>query len=128
VSGIVGLDTVTLGGITVNRQEISLAESRFLDFPGQISGLMGMAYPVNDVRSDGETTTPIFTNMYREGLIPAWFSLAINRLPFKTTEGPGDYLALGGLPPVAHSTNLLVFRSSPFPAPPQKRNNWEICD
>jgi hypothetical protein len=71
VSGIVGLETVTLRGITVNRQEINLAESGSFDSPGQISSLMGMAYPANDVRSDGGTTTPIFTNIYREVLIPA---------------------------------------------------------
>ncbi|KAE9368001.1 acid protease [Stipitochalara longipes BDJ] len=111
VTGIVGFDTVTLGDITVKGQDIGLAESGSFYAPGQISGLMGLAYPVNDVRSDGETTTPIFTSMYQEGLIPGFFSLAINRLPFNTSEGPGGYLSLGGLPPVAHSP---IFVTSPI--------------
>jgi len=103
VTGILDSDTVTLAGLTVQKQEIGLPESGSLVAPGQISGLMGLAYPVNNIRSDGGTTTPIFTNMYEEKLVPALFSLAIERLPFNTSEGPGGYLALGGLPPVKHS-------------------------
>lgn len=61
-----GFDEVTLGGITVKRQDIGLAESGSFGASGQMSGRMDLAYPVNDVRSDGGTTTPIFTNMYKE--------------------------------------------------------------
>ena len=39
---------------------------------------------------------PIFTTMYKEGLVDPYFSMAISR----DTSGDGGYLTLGGLPPI----------------------------
>ena len=105
LSGIVGYDEVTLVGITVKRQEIGLAQSGSFVCPGKISGLMGIAYPSAHT-SDNETITPVFTNMYKEGLVAPVFSMAIDRIPINITHSKGGYLALGALPPVKHSPNF----------------------
>lgn len=44
-----------------------------------------------------EVYNPIFTTMYKEGLVSSLFSLAISR----NVSGPGGYLALGGLPSIS---------------------------
>lgn len=50
---------------------------------------------------------PILTTLYKDGLIPPLFSLAISR----DISGPSGYLALGGLPPVPF---VPLFTSTPI--------------
>ena len=60
--------------------------------------------------------SPIFTTMYKDGLIPPLFSLAILR----DISGPSGYLALGGVPPVDFvqdftSTPILITTIEGYP-------------
>lgn len=62
------------------------------------------------------TYDPLFTTMYKEGVIPPLFSLAILR----DTSGPSGYLALGGTPPVNYvqeytSTPILITSIQYYP-------------
>lgn len=50
----------------------------------------------------------------------AWYSLAIDRIPVNATDGPGGYLGLGSLPPVAYS---LHFASTPIVTQPGSQIN-----
>lgn len=116
LTGTFGLETIAVGGITVNSQQIAVVNSAAWNGDGISSGLLGLAFPSitsaylgTNPEVDSESNqieyNPIFTNMYEEGSIPPLFSLAIER------GGFGGYLALGGLPPVIYSP---VFASSPI--------------
>lgn len=45
LTGTVGFDTVTVGGMTVTKQEIGLVTKAAWEGDGVSSGLMGLAYP-----------------------------------------------------------------------------------
>ena len=116
LTGIFGLETVTLAGITVDGQQVAIVKSAAWDGDGISSGLLGLAFPSltsayadTDPNADSDSNqieyNPIFTNMYQEGDVPPLFSFAIERGDF------GGYLALGGLPPVSFDP---VFTSCPM--------------
>lgn len=96
-SGVMGTETMTLGGITVKDQKFALINSARWRGDGSSSGLIGLAFPSNSatwpLMGEKKDYSPIFTTMYKEGLVAPYFSLALNR----QKEGPGA-LALGGLP------------------------------
>ncbi|KAL9601573.1 MAG: hypothetical protein Q9219_002407 [cf. Caloplaca sp. 3 TL-2023] len=117
LTGIVGTERVTLGGITVENQQIGLVNYAAWNGDNSSSGLIGLAFPnITSVFSgsnpalDSESTalaySPLFTSMYSQGLVAPVFSLAIER-----GEESGGLLALGGLPPVRHSP---YFACAPF--------------
>ncbi|KAJ5949353.1 hypothetical protein N7454_000937 [Penicillium verhagenii] len=98
--GYMGTETVTLASITVD-QEIAVVTEAAWEGDGTTSGLTGLAYPAltsayNTKTDDQEVYNPIFTTMYKDGLIDSYFSLAILR----DVSGAAGYLTLGGLPPV----------------------------
>ncbi|KAG0652392.1 putative aspartic-type endopeptidase [Hyphodiscus hymeniophilus] len=121
LTGIVGTEEVTLAGIKV-KQEVALVNFAAWEGDGTTSGLIGLAYPNITSAYAGTNPTldnspageqivynPIFTTMYKDGLIPPLFSLAILR----DISGPSGYLALGGVPPVSFvqdftSTPILI--------------------
>jgi hypothetical protein len=119
-TGIVGYEKVTLGGITIQRQEVGIVNKATNPGDGMNCGLVGFGYPSltsahagNTVANDSNSLLlnrirydTLFTNMYKQGLVDPYFSLAIERLPDNVPSGPGGYLALGGLPPVAHSSTF----------------------
>ena len=116
LSGVMGYDSVTVGGITVPKQEIAAVNFAAWDGDGVTSGLMGLAYPAitsayegTDPEDDSESVeyNPIFITMYKENLTAPYFSLAIER----ADSGPAGYLALGGLPPVNYTE---PFASTPI--------------
>ncbi|KAE9980918.1 hypothetical protein BLS_005158 [Venturia inaequalis] len=96
-SGIMGTETITLGGITVKEQKFALVNTARWRGDGTSSGLIGLAFPSNSatwgLTGGKKDYSPIFTTMHKQNLIPPHFSLALNR----RSEGPG-VLALGGLP------------------------------
>lgn len=96
-SGVMGTETITLGGITVKDQKFALVNTARWRGDGTSSGLIGLAFPSNSatwgITGGKKDYSPIFTTMYKQNLIPPHFSLALNR----RSEGPG-VLALGGLP------------------------------
>ncbi|KAF2664128.1 acid protease [Microthyrium microscopicum] len=102
LQGIFGKETVTLGGVTAN---VTIGIAQKGGWQGSVPGTIGMAFP-GDTRAfdkdfNVDTATmlkntpydPVFTSMYKQGLVDPYFSVALNR----QNEGPGA-LALGGLP------------------------------
>lgn len=71
-SGILGIDTVELGGLTIKKQTIELAKTESDTFAsGEIDGLLGLAFdsittvrgvktPVDNLISQGLISSPIF--------------------------------------------------------------------
>ncbi|KUJ18547.1 acid protease [Mollisia scopiformis] len=119
LTGVVGYETVTLAGITVN-QTVALVNYAAWEGDNTTSGLIGLAYPAltsayagTDPTLDNSATgeqiqySPIFKTMYTDGLVSPLFSLAILR----DISGDSGYLALGGLPPVNISGD---FTSTPI--------------
>ncbi|KAJ5081059.1 acid protease [Penicillium angulare] len=112
-SGYMGYENVTLAGISVN-QTIGVISRAAWTGDDLTSGLVGLAYPAETGASN--TTThkekvydPIFTSMYKQGLVDSYFSLAISR----NVSGDAGYLTLGGLPPIDFnetwaSTDIIV--------------------
>jgi hypothetical protein len=95
------------------KQQVALAAKAGYQGLGNISGVLGLAFPSitqgfagNDPSLDRPETqvpyNPVFTSMYKAGLIPPVFSLAISRSrPIAQKFGlPEGFLALGGLAPV----------------------------
>ncbi|KAH8808912.1 aspartic peptidase domain-containing protein [Xylogone sp. PMI_703] len=117
--GPIGYDAVTLAGITVAQQELSVAN--IVSFPGanNASGLIGLAYPAltsaylgNETAVGQDTNLTVrpynnlFTNIFQEKLTAPLFSLALQRRT-------GGVFALGGLPdvpvvPQFSSTPILI--------------------
>lgn len=117
LTGIVGTEHVTLGGITVKNQEVGLVNYAAWTGDASSSGLIGLAFPnITSVFSGSDPAldndskavaySPLFTSMYTQGLVAPVFSLAIER-----GEQLGGLLALGGLPPIQHSP---YFACAPF--------------
>lgn len=113
--GIVGTEDVTLANITVKGQEVAIVSEAYWEGDGITSGLTGLAYPAltsaffgtnpaNDnaaVASDIAEYNPIFTTMYKQGLVAPVFTLVLERGTATST------LAIGGLPPgVSSSTDF----------------------
>ncbi|KAJ4387873.1 hypothetical protein N0V93_008476 [Gnomoniopsis smithogilvyi] len=104
LTGVMGYETVTLAGITVEHQEVALVNYSYWFGDSVTSGLLGLAYPLltsayegTDPSADTSETqveyNPIITTMIADGLIEPVFSLSLER---NSSDG---FLALGGLPP-----------------------------
>lgn len=123
VTGFTGYEEVTLGGIKVKRQQVGIVdESSLNQGDGVNSGLVGFGYPSltaahvgktsvsngSSLLSNRTTYNPLFTNMYEQGLVDPYFSLALERTLYNDSIAPAGYLALGSLPPVAHNSNFSI--------------------
>lgn len=118
--GTLGREDVTLAGLTVHQQVIGLVNKVTLQEDDLQSGILGLGYPVLTSAHPGNTPPPanaslllnklpydpLLTSMHKQGTIPGWFSLSLERLPRNATSGPGGYLGLGVLPPVAHESTF----------------------
>jgi Eukaryotic aspartyl protease len=104
LNGKMGRETVTLGGIPVDEQEVGLVHWAAWNGDGYSSGLVGLAFPSvtrayqgldpqKDVRGASVPYDPIFTSMWKKNLTEPYFSVALNRF----YESPGA-IAFGGLP------------------------------
>lgn len=120
LTGIVGHEAVTVGGITVKNQEVAVVDFAAWFGDGVSSGLIGFAFPTltsaylgTDPTMDTtqEIYNPLFTNMYTEGYVAPLFSLAIDRSSRTSGTVAGGQLAIGGLPPVFF---VPIFASAPF--------------
>jgi hypothetical protein len=104
VYGPVGYSDISLGNITVTRQECGLANTTYWYGNNETSGVLGLAYPslTNAYLGSGMehnwldevSYSPVFTNMVNQGLVLPYFSIAINR------NSSGGLIAWGGIPPV----------------------------
>lgn len=123
MTGYMGTETIDIGQITVPGQQIGVVKDGKYHGDGTSSGLIGLgfpsitnAYPKNNTvlpvkpanRPPRIPYDPIFTNMYKKGLVSPFFSVAVPR----STKDTGA-LAFGGLPgPSIQHTNQ--FSSAPF--------------
>jgi hypothetical protein len=110
MSGISGLETVTLAGVKVPQQIIGVANNiTWLSGDNRSSGVLGLGFYASDdaINSDSivtdaslvnATTKPLINSILAANLIPPLFSLALDRSP-NTSAG---LLALGGLPDIPY--------------------------
>jgi hypothetical protein len=116
--GTVGHETVSLGGISVANQTIGVVSRTTDKGDGLSSGILGLGFPGltsahhgAEMKNDSVSLltnraiyNPLFVNMYKQGSVESWYSLALERPPNKTVStAPGGWLGLGQLPPVSHS-------------------------
>ncbi len=126
MAGQVGYQDITIAGITVKKQESILVDTVAYRGDGLTSGILGLAYPIvgrvfsntsSSPRIPGSPAhhkyDPIFTNMYKQGLVPPVFSVAVDK------KNQSGYLAFGGLPPVdiSHDFAKTPIRMVSFLAP-----------
>jgi hypothetical protein len=102
VAGPMGYSDVTLGNITVRKQEICLANTTYWFGNNMTSGLIGLAFPaltnaylgsgLDHNRGSRIEYSPLFTNMVNQGKVPPVFSIALDR-------NSTGILAWGGIAP-----------------------------
>jgi len=105
VMGPMGYSDLTVGNITITKQQVCLANSTYWYGNNVTSGLMGLAFPsltnsyigsqFDHERGSQIEYSPVFTSMVSQGKVAPIFSIAIDR---NATSGT---LALGSIPPVA---------------------------
>ncbi|XP_056242750.1 gastricsin-like [Seriola aureovittata] len=111
--GVFGYDTVNVGGIVINNQEVGLST----DEPGQnfvvakFDGILGLSYPA--ISAGGET--PVMDNMMSQNL------LGTNIFAFYLSRGgqQGSVLSFGGV-----DENL--FRGQIYWTPVTSETYWQI--
>jgi Eukaryotic aspartyl protease len=114
LNGIMGIEEVSLAGITVPKQTVGVVDYAAWMGDTKSSGLVGLAYPSvtraypgNNTRMDRRggniPYSPIFTTMWKNNLTAPLFSLALAR-----NKNEDGVLAFGGLPghPVRYSTTF----------------------
>jgi len=114
--GPLGYETVSIAGITVDKQEAALPDQGYWSGDNVTSGLIGFAYPAltsafegTDPSNDSvpEFYNPFFINAIGQGKVDSYFSLVIERGP----TGGGGQLALGALPTLSFNH---TFASTPL--------------
>ncbi|XP_053249326.1 cathepsin E [Podarcis raffonei] len=115
LTGIIGMDQVTVEGITVANQQfaesVNEPGSTFLD--SEFDGILGLAYP--SLAVDG--VTPVFDNMMAQNLVNLpIFSVYLNRNPDSSIGGE---LIFGGFDPSHFSGSLNWI-------PVTKQGYWQI--
>ncbi|KAJ7663837.1 acid protease [Mycena polygramma] len=113
VSGPVGFDTVSVGGLTVTKQEIGTPDVVAWEGDGVHSGILGLAFPFNTrVFNTTDSTQasvakhipydPFFFTAVKQGLSSPFFSLALNRGANGNSSEDSNlgFIAFGGTPPV----------------------------
>ncbi|KAK3343508.1 aspartic peptidase domain-containing protein [Lasiosphaeria hispida] len=105
VTGPMGFSDITVGNITIKKQEVCLANSTYWFGNNMTSGLMGLAFPslTNAYLGSGLSHdsgsqieySPLFTSMVSQGKVPPLFSIAIDR------NASSGMLAWGGIAPAA---------------------------
>ncbi|KAK4245087.1 aspartic peptidase domain-containing protein [Corynascus novoguineensis] len=105
VTGPMGFSDVTVGNVTIKKQQVCLANTTYWYGNNQTSGLIGLAFPslTNAYLGDAEDHdfgnqvqySPLFTSMVSQGLVDPVFSIAIDR------NASSGMLAFGGIAPVS---------------------------
>jgi hypothetical protein len=116
LTGVVGFDTVTVGGMTVTSQEIGLITNAAWNGDGVNTGLLGLAYsaitsvyngtdPNQDVPNSIVPYQPFFFKAVSENVVSnPYFSVALSRGSFTQNDQDLGYLAFGGIAPVSTTT------------------------
>ncbi|KAI0315206.1 acid protease [Amylostereum chailletii] len=117
LTGDVGFDTVTVGGLTVTHQEIGVVDNAAWFGDGVTTGLMGLCYPGltsvysgddpdDDSSSNSDEYNPFFFSAIAEGAVSEpIMSVALNRGSVDAEAGSTidpnlGFLAFGGIAPV----------------------------
>jgi hypothetical protein len=116
LTGSVGSETITVGGLTATKQTMGVVNFAAWNGDGVNSGLFGLAYPSltsvyngsnpnADSRSNILQYDPFFYTAVKQGKSRPYFSIALNRGSFKNQATSSydphlGYLAFGGLAPV----------------------------
>jgi len=113
IAGPMGYSDVTLGNITVTKQEVCLANTTYWYGNNMTSGIMGLAFPsltnayfgsgLDHSRGNRIEYSPLFTSMVSQGKVPPIFSIAIDR------NSSSGMLAWGG---VAPATGMDISRTA----------------
>ncbi|PSR78341.1 aspartic peptidase domain-containing protein, partial [Coniella lustricola] len=97
---------ITMGGITVEQQEVALVDYSAWSGDGHSSGLVGLAYPaitsaINRTTGQDVEYNPLFSNMVAQGLVSdAVFTIALDQVPQNySVLAPAGAIAIGGLVP-----------------------------
>lgn len=105
VTGPMGFSDVSIGNVTIKKQQVCLANTTYWYGNNYTSGLMGLAFPAltnaylgDDVDHEfGNQVqySPLFTSMVNQGLVDPVFSIAIDR------NASSGMLAFGGIAPAS---------------------------
>ncbi|XP_062384465.1 pepsin A-like [Sardina pilchardus] len=111
MTGFLGYDTVSVGGIQVPNQifGLSVTEAPFMAHM-QADGILGLAYP----RLAAAGAQPVFTNMVQQGLVKNYFSVYLSR-----NSESGSEVIFGGYDP-NHYTGSIVW------IPLSSETYWQI--
>lgn len=112
-----GYDNVSFGGIEVQNQEIALAKTAALTYPGYASGILGLAYPAltdvypgddpstdvkcpltigsNATNCNQQTMSPFLSTVFANSLAQPLFSFAISR-----NAPAAGVMTIGGIPDI----------------------------
>ncbi|OCL10720.1 acid protease [Glonium stellatum] len=137
VSGVLGLDDVTLGSITVKGQHLGVANKSSNFGDGFYCGILGLGFPSMTSGHSGSIITagnntfafnainysPLINSMAEQGSIEPYFGIALERTPFNLSSASGGYLTLGGIPPVLHNSNLSSVPVQRLPLPVNETGN-----
>ncbi|XP_036386801.1 pepsin A-like [Megalops cyprinoides] len=90
MTGVLGYDTVQVGGIQVTNQIFGLSETEapFMAYM-EADGILGLAYP--SISADG--ATPVFDNMMSEGLV----SQSLFSVHLSSNSEAGSVVTFGGI-------------------------------
>lgn len=106
LKGDMGYAPITLGGLTVPKQQVALVNYAAWIGDDASSGLLGLGYPAitsGRNRTSGKYVEydPLFTTMIKEDIVSdGIFTLVIDRVPQGTSPlAPAGLMALGGLVP-----------------------------
>lgn len=117
--GYFGFDDVTIGGVTIQHQQLAMVNNTYWYGDGKTSGLLGLAYPLmTGMDGNIQQYNPIFTNMWERDFIMPLFTLGLSR-DSNSSSSDESYLAFGGLPPVDYDdstwgrTPILSMQSEP---------------
>ncbi|KAI1856921.1 hypothetical protein JX265_000727 [Neoarthrinium moseri] len=107
--GDMGYAPITLAGLTVPKQEVSLVNYAAWAGDGATSGLLGLGYPAitsaqNRATGRAVQYDPLFTTMVKENVASsAIFTLVIDRVAQGTSPlAPAGLMAVGGLVPATY--------------------------
>ncbi|KAH9223954.1 aspartic peptidase domain-containing protein, partial [Leptodontidium sp. 2 PMI_412] len=126
VVGPMVLETVSIGGITVQKSQVGAVTTAFWNGDGVNGGLLGLSgsfmlirnrTTAQDANRKQVVYDPVFQKMIQENVTKPFFSMSIDT----TTSGPAGFLVFGGLPAVAHSDNFttvpIIKKTSSFQGP-----------
>jgi hypothetical protein len=115
-SGVVGYEKVTFGDLTLDSQEIGVADKITDPGNGNESRILSLSYPALTSAHPGSNYSnaslsfenriiysPLFTSLYTSRLIDPYFSLALDRPAVNTSNGSG-----GTLPNIPDKPTLAV--------------------